>query len=174
VIVLVLLAANVLLLAGIVLGAALLFNFRNLLVRLPGFSSPIGRTRNLTWAGYGAVMLTLAIAVEVGLPAAERSSQGTQASFNHVSATVDDDGGEVTVAVGGDLTVNLSGWPASEWPGVTVKTSNPDVLPLESQSTGAPTARFVAQKSGVARVDAATADGRYTFQLRVDVIDVLS
>lgn len=173
-IVLALLAANVLLLAGIVLGAALLFNFRNAMFRLPGFSSPIGRTRNLTWAGYGAVMLTLAIAVEVALPAAERSSQGTQASFTHVAATVDDDGGELAVAVGGDLTVNLSGWPASEWAGVTFKTSNPDVLTLDSQSSVAPTARFVAEKSGVARVDAASPDGKYTFQVRVDVVDLLT
>jgi hypothetical protein len=87
-----------------------------------------------------------------------------------VSAT--DDGSETFVIVGGDLTVDLSAWPSSEWAGVQFKTSNPSILSLvQPPSTGgAPVALFVANQVGTSRVDAASADGRYTFQVRVNVI----
>ena len=165
------LVVDLLLVAGIALGVGLLFNIRNLAFSLPGFSSPAARTRSLTWTGYAAVMVVLAIAVEFGLPALDRSpTSGAQGPTTNVTATVDDDGGELVLASGGTLTVDLSGWPQSEWQGVAFKTSNPSVLVLQSQtSSGAPVARFTGGQSGVARVDASTADGRYTFQLRVDV-----
>lgn len=165
------LVVDILLVAGIVLGVGLLFNFRNLAFNLPGFSSPVARTRNLAWTGYAAVMVVLAITLEIGLPALDRSpARGAQGSTTDVTATADDDGGELVLASGGTLTVDLSGWPQSEWQGVTFKTSNPSVLTLDSQSSsGAPVAQFTGGQTGVARVDASSADGRYTFQVRVDV-----
>jgi hypothetical protein len=168
------LVANVLLLAGILLGVGLVFNFRNLAFRLPGFSSPVPTTRNLAWGGYAVVMIALAVILNGALPAAERSTvQGAQGDYTHVSATASDDGGQVYVAVGGDLTVDLSGWPQSEWPGVQFKTSNPSVLTLDSTpaSGAAPSARFSSHQEGASRVDATSADGKYTFELRVSTFN---
>jgi hypothetical protein len=165
--------ADVLLLAGIVLGGALVFNFRNAAARVPGFSSFNSSTRNLTWAGYVAVMVALVVVQEAVVPGLEHRTQVTasQGSFTHVTVTVADDGSETYVDMNGDLTVDLSGWPASEWAGVTFKTSNPSVLSLDATpATGAaPKARFGAHETGAARVDASSADGRYSFQIRVDV-----
>jgi hypothetical protein len=165
---------NVLLLVGILLGAALLLNFRNLAYRMPGFSSPVPRTRNVMWGGYVALMIALAVVLDGVLPAAERTSaqDATQAQYVHVTATTSDDGSDSYVALGGDLTVDLSGWPSSEWPGVQFKTSNPSVLTLDvtPSAGGPPVGRFSAKQAGAARVDAASADGRYSFQLRVHVI----
>jgi hypothetical protein len=168
------LLANVLLLAGILLGVGLVFNFRNLAFRMPGFASPVPTTRNLAWGGYAAVMIALAVVVNGALPALERSTvQGAQGDYTHVSATASDDGSQVYVATGGDLTVDLSGWPAAEWDGVQFKTSNPSVLTLDSTpvSGAAPSARFSAQQEGASRVDATSADGKYTFELRVSVFN---
>ena len=168
------LVTNVLLLAGIVLGIGLVLNFRNLAFRLPGFSSPVPTTRNLSWGGYAAVMIALAVVLNGALPAAERSTvQGAQGDYTHVSATASDDGGEVYLAVGGDLTVDLSSWPAPEWPGVQFKTSNPSVLTVDSSpaSGAAPVARYSGHQEGASRVDATSADGKYTFQLRVSVFN---
>jgi hypothetical protein len=168
------LVANALILVGILVGLGVLFNFRNLALRLPGFSSPVSRTRNLTWAGYAAVMIGLAVVLDVVVPGAERSNlqNVSHAQLMHVSATAADDGTEIAVAAGGDLRVDLSAWPSSEWPGVVFKTSNPSVLTLDvGPAAGAPpAATFGAHATGVSRVDAASADGRYTFQLRVNVI----
>jgi hypothetical protein len=168
------LTANVLILAGILLGVGLVFNFRNLAFRLPGFSSPVPTTRNLAWGGYAAAMIALAVIVNGALPAAERSTvQGAQGDYTHVSATASDDGGQVYVAVGGDLSVDLSSWPQSEWPGIQFKTSNPSVLTLDSTAApgAAPAARFSAHQEGASRVDATSADGKYTFELRVTVFN---
>jgi hypothetical protein len=168
------LVVNILLLVGILLGAALLLNFRNLAFRTPGFSSPVPRTRSLTWGGYVAMMIALAVVLDGVLPGAERTNaqEATQGQYAHVTATAVDDGSDSYVAMGGDLTVDLSSWPSSEWPGVQFKTSNPSVLTLDSPpSAGSPpTARFSAKQIGVARVDATSTDGRYSFQLRVNVI----
>jgi hypothetical protein len=165
------LLVNALVVAGILLGVGLMFNFRNLALSVPGFSSPVSRTRNLTWAGYALVMVALAVTLDGVLPAAEGSTvRGAQ--YQHVSATMNDDGSDSYVALGGDVTVDLSGWPASDWPGVQFKTSNPSVLSLDTPpAAGAPpTARFTARQVGVARIDATSADGRYTFELRVTVV----
>jgi hypothetical protein len=88
-----------------------------------------------------------------------------------VTATISDDGSEAYVTTGGELTVDLSGWPSTEWAGVQFKTSNPSVLSLDATpgSDGKPMAKFTAHQTGVSRVEAASTDGRYTFQLRVDV-----
>jgi hypothetical protein len=69
-------------------------------------------------------------------------------------------------------TVDLSAWPSSEWTDVQFKTSNPSILSLDQTPStgGGPVAVFVARQVGTARVDAASADGRYTFQVRVNVI----
>lgn len=164
---------NVLILVGIVLGLGVLFNVRNMAFRMPGFSSPVPRTRTLTWVGYAAVMVGLAVLLDVVLPGAVRTNiQNVQNQYTHVSVTATDDGTETFVAVGGDLTVDLSAWPSSEWSGIQFKTSNPSVLTLDATpSAGAPpVAIFTAHQAGVSRVDAASADGRYTFQVRVTVI----
>jgi len=167
------LLANVLLLAGIVLGAGVLLNFRNMAVRFPGFSSPVSTTRNLTWGGYVAVMIALALTVDGIIPAVQQRTgvSAGQDNFTHVVATVQDDGSETYVAVGGDLVVDLSGWPANEWPGVQFRTSNPSVLSLDAlpAAQAKPIATFGAHQTGAARVEAASADGLYTYQLRVDV-----
>ena len=163
---------SVLILAGVLLGLGILFNIRNLAFRTPGFSSPETRTRNLTWGAYAAIMVALLVAQQGVFPTvlSTRNAGAGQANYLHVSATVDDDGGETYVMVGGELTVDLSGWPSTEWPGVQFKTSNPSVLALDSSPTAAhPTAKFTAHQAGVSRVDATSADGRYSFQLRVDV-----
>jgi hypothetical protein len=54
---------------------------------------------------------------------------------------------------------------------VTFKSSNPSVLELVSTPSAgaAPIAKFSARQAGVARVDASSSDGTYTFELRVDV-----
>jgi hypothetical protein len=54
---------------------------------------------------------------------------------------------------------------------VTFKTSNPSVLSLDSTPApgAAPKAKYSAHQAGAARVDASSADGKYTFQIRVDV-----
>ena len=89
----------------------------------------------------------------------------------NVTVTIDDDGSDTYVAVGGQLTVDLSGWPRSEWSGVEFKTSNPSVLALSGAPTAAspPLAHFSADETGASRVDAASADGHYTFEVRVTV-----
>jgi hypothetical protein len=165
--------ADVLLLAGIVLGGALVFNFRNAAMRLPGFSSSSSSTRNLTWAGYVAVMVALVVVQEAVVPGIEHHNQVTasQGNYTHVTITVADDGSETYVDMNGDLTVDLSGWPSNEWAGVMFKTSNPSVLSLDATpaSGAAPKARYTAHQAGAARVDASSADGKYTFQIRVDV-----
>jgi len=165
---------NVLILAGILLGLAILLNLRNLAFRTPGFSSTVSRTRNLTWGGYAAVMAALLIAQQGVFPSVlgtRNVGAGQTDRDLRVTATIDDDGSETYVAAGGKLTVDLSGWPSTEWTGVQFKTSNPSVLSLDSSpaSSGRPVATFGAHQTGVSRVDATSADGRYTFQLRVDV-----
>jgi hypothetical protein len=162
---------SIALLAGIVFGAALVFNIRNLAFTAPGFSSPNPGARNLAWGAYIAAMIGLAVVYDGVLPQLERqASAGTsQSQYLHVSAAVADDGGETFVTRGGELTVDLTGWPSSEWKGVTFKTSNPSVLSPANAQTDRPIARFSAIGSGVSRVDASSEDARYTFQLRVDV-----
>lgn len=166
-------ATDALILAGIVLGAALLFNFRGAATRLPGFSSPTPATRNLTWGGYAAVMVALVVISEGVVPGLEHRDvvNASQAQYIHVTVTAADDGSETLVEVSGDLTVDLSDWPASEWKGVVFKTSNPSVLSLDQTPAAgaAPKAMYSAHQAGAARVDASSADGRYTFQIRVDV-----
>ena len=168
------LAANFLIVVGILVGLGVYFNVANLAYRVPGVSSPVPQTRRLTWIGYAAVMVVLVGLVDVALPAAGDSTVqgGGPEQFAHVTVTAGDDGTETLVSVGGDLTVDLSSWPSSEWAGVQFKTSNPSVLTLDSQpSAGAPPiAHFSAHEAGASRVDAASSDGRYTFQVRVSVI----
>jgi hypothetical protein len=165
--------ADVLLLAGIVLGGALVFNFRNAAMRLPGFSSSSSSTRNLAWGGYVAVMVALIVVQEAVVPGLEHRNPVTaaQGTYTHVTVTVADDGSETYVDLNGDLTVDLSGWPSNEWAGVTFKTSNPSVLSLDATpaSGATPKAKYSAHQAGAARVDASSADGKYTFQIRVDV-----
>jgi hypothetical protein len=167
------LVVNALLLVGILLGAGLLFNIRNLAYRTPGFSSPVPRTRSLTWGGYIVVMVALAVVLDGVLPPAEQASiQGAQRQQDtNVTATTNDDGSEIFVATGGALTVDLSSWPQSEWSGVQFKTSNPSVLTLDSgpAAGGPPIARFTVHATGASRVDATSADGHYTFEVRVTV-----
>jgi hypothetical protein len=119
-------------------------------------------------------MVVLAVVLDVGLPGALRAGtlNAAHAQYVHVTVTAADDGIETLVTVGGDLTVDLSSWPSSEWSGVQIKTSNPSVLTLDAPPAAgaAPVARLTAHQIGVSRVDAASADGRYTFQLRVSVI----
>lgn len=164
---------SVLILAGVVLGAALLFNVGGAAMRLPGFSSPTPATRNLTWGAYAGVMVALIAVSEIVVPALGHRNvvNATQGQYAHVTVTAADDGSESLVYVGGDLTVDLSDWPANEWDGVVFKTSNPSVLSLDSTPAagGAPKAKYSAHQAGAARVDASSADGRYTLQIRVDV-----
>ena len=165
--------ADVLMLAGIVLGAALVLNVRNVAARVPGFSSLNNSTRNLTWGGYVAVMVALVVFLEVVAPGLQHRANVTagQGQYTHVTVTVADDGSETYVELNGDLTVDLSGWPQNEWAGVTFKTSNPSVLSLDKtpDSGAAPIAKYTTHQAGAARVDASSADGKYTFQVRVDV-----
>jgi hypothetical protein len=166
------LLANLLILVGILVGLGVLFNVGNLALRLPGFSSPASRTRRIAWVGYGAVMAVLLVVLNVALPAAARSGAHNPAQdLMHVTVTAADDGGESFVAVGGDLTADLVSWPSSEWSGISFKTSNPGILSLDQTPPAGspPVAVFGAHQVGVARVDAASADGRYTFQVRVNV-----
>ena len=165
------LGANAIMLAGIVFGAALLFNFRNLAFRTPGFGSPVESRRNLAWGAYIAGLIGLAIALQTVIPSMSQPSavNAGHASYAHAAATVQDDGGETYVSRGGVLTVDLTGWPDREWNGVTFKSSNPSVLSLDSTQNGKPVATFTANQTGVARVGASSADATYTFQLRVDV-----
>jgi len=166
------LAVSVLILAGIILGIGVLLNIGNLAFRVPGFSSPVSQTRNLAWGAYVAVMVGLVLA-QGAMPGVQNPANvgAGQTQYVHVTATTSDDGSETFVNTGGDLTVDLSGWPSTEWPGVQFKTSNPSVLSLDvlPGSDGSPVAKFTAHQAGVSRVDAASADGRYTFQLRVYV-----
>ncbi|HEX6349433.1 MAG TPA: hypothetical protein VF160_08595 [Candidatus Dormibacteraeota bacterium] len=168
------LAADVLLLAGIGLGLGVLLNVRGLAFAAPGFSSPSPRVRTATWVGYGAVMVALALVLQMALPdvVARQNRSAAHAEGMHVTATTDDDGSEAAVLLGGDLTVDLSSWPAAEWQGVEFRSSNPAVLEMQPAApwTKAPTALFDAVGVGTARVDATSADGRFTFELRVSVI----
>lgn len=164
---------SVVMLSGILLGLALLFNFRNAASRVPLFSSPTASTRNLAWAGYVAVMVALVVAQQTVVPGIQHRNLVTasQGNYTHVNLTAADDGSETFVYSGGDLTVDLSQWPSNEWSGVTFKTSNPSVLTLDTTpaSGAAPIAKYSAHEAGAARVDASSADGKYTFQVRVDV-----
>jgi hypothetical protein len=168
------LVANLLILVGILVGLGVLFNIGNLAARLPGFSSPASRTRTMTWVGYAAVMVVLAVMINFVLPGAAQTAaiNGPQDPFGQGTVTATDDGSQAFLAVGGGLTVDLSSWPSSEWAGVTFKTSNPSILTLDQapSASAAPVAVFAAQQVGTARVDAASADGRYTFELRVNVV----
>src|SRR5260370_6912668 len=123
-------AAEVLVLAGIVLGAGIIFNFRSMALRVPGFSSSVTATRNLTWGAYIAAMIGLAIAIDVVIPGVESKNNvnPSPTQYAHVTATVADDGSESYVVVNGDLTVDLSGWPQSDWARLPLKTSNPTLL----------------------------------------------
>jgi hypothetical protein len=167
------LLVNVLILAGIILGLGVLFNVSNLAFRMPGFSSPVPRTRTVTWIGYAVVMVGLAVVLDGVIPAVERNGipNAERNQYAHVTVTATDEGSESFVAVSGDLTVDLSSWPSSEWQGVHFTTSNPSVLTLDATPAagGPPVARYTAHESGTSRVDAASADGRYTFQDRVTV-----
>jgi hypothetical protein len=167
------LVLSVVILAGTVFGVLLVFNIRGFAYTAPGFSSSTPSVRTLAWSGYLAAMIGLAVVYDGVIPALERQTPANTPApqYAHVSATADDDASEVYVQIGGDLTVDLSKWPSSEWSGVVFKTSNPSVLSLDVKpSAGAPPiAKFTAHQTGVARVDASTADGTYTFQLRVDV-----
>ena len=162
---------SVVLLAGIVFGAGLLFNVRNLAYTAPGFSSPTPAVRNATWGGYIALMLAMAVLYDGVIPQLEqgRAAGATNGDYTHVKATLDDDSGQVYVTAGGDVTVDLTGWPSSEWSNVDFKSSNPSVLSLDSSDSSRPTAKFIAHKSGIARVNATSADGKYSFQVEVDV-----
>jgi len=169
---------NVLLLVGILVGAGILFNFRNMALRLPGFSSTVPRTRNVVWGGYLAGMIGLAVLLDgVVIPAERRPGPtNTSTQYQHVTATVNEDGTDTYVQVGGDLTIDLSGWPSTEWTGVQFKTSNPSVLSMELLTTGTltggkPIAKFLANQTGTSRVEAASTDGRYTYLLRVNVFN---
>jgi hypothetical protein len=168
------LLVNVLILVGVGLGLGVMFNISNLAFRMPGFSSPVPRTRTLTWVSYATVMIGLAVVLDGVIPGLERNNAQhlTQSQYTHVSVTATDDGSETFVAVGGDVTVDLSSWPSSQWAGVSFKTSNPSILSLDrGPSAGVPPiAVFAARQVGVARVDASSADGRYTFQVRVNVV----
>jgi len=166
------LVVSVLILAGILLGIGVLLNIGNLAFRVPGFSSPVSRTRNLAWGGYVVAMVSLIVAQSAVPSAVNPNNVGAgQTQYLHVTATTSDDGGETYVTAGGDLTVDLSGWPSTEWPGVQFKTSNPSVLSLDAApgADGKPISKFTAHQTGASRVDATSTDGRYTFQLRVDV-----
>ena len=118
-------------------------------------------------------MVALAVVLDGVLPSAEQANlQSAQRQQDaNVTVTIDDDGSDTYVAVGGQLTVDLSGWPRSEWSGVEFKTSNPSVLALSGAPTAAspPLAHFSADETGASRVDAASADGHYTFEVRVTV-----
>jgi hypothetical protein len=164
---------SVLMLVGIVLGLALLFNFRNAAMRIPLFSSATPSTRNLAWGGYVAVMVALVVAQQAIVPGLQHRNQVTadQGNYTHVTLAAGDDGSETFVYTDGDVTVDLSQWPSGEWSGVTFKTSNPSVLSLDSTpaSGAAPVAKYTAHEAGAARIDASSADGKYTFQVRVDV-----
>jgi hypothetical protein len=167
------LLANALILVGLGIGVGVLFNIRNLAFRLPGFSSPVPRMRTMTWVGYAAVMVLLAVVVDGVIPGLERADikNAPQGQYVHVTVTAADDGSDSYVVPGGDLTIDLSSWPSAEWAGVSFKTSNPSVLSLDQVPSGgsSPLAKFIARQVGAARVDAASADGRYTFQVRVTV-----
>lgn len=119
------------------------------------------------------MMVALVVMQEAVVPGLEHSNQVTagRGAYTHVTVTVADDGSETYVDADGDLTVDLSGWPSNEWSGVTFKTSNPSVLSLDATpaSGAAPKAKYTAHQAGAARVDASSADGKYSFQIRVDV-----
>jgi hypothetical protein len=119
-------------------------------------------------------MVALAVVLNGVIPTIERAGaqNAAQNGFAHVTVTATDDGSETFVWVSGDVTVDLSSWPSSEWTGVSFKTSNPSILSLGQipQAGGPPLAVFTGVQVGVSRVDAASADGRYTFQVRVNVI----
>jgi len=167
------LLVSVLLLAGILLGAGVLFNFRSMALRVPGFSSAAPATRNLTWAGYVAAMIVLAVLTDAVIPSLERQTLANDHNTNYlrVTATADDDGTDVYVQVGGEVTLDLSKWPPAEWTGVAFKTSNPSVLSSDSsQASGdKPIAHFSAREVGTSRLEATSADGLYSFQARVEV-----
>src|SRR5258708_8456284 len=160
-------AADVLVLAGIVLGAGIIFNFRSMALRVPGFSSSVTATRNLTWGAYIAAMIGLAIAIDVVIPGVESKNNvnPSPTQYAHVTATVADDGSESYVVVNGDLTVDLSRWPQSEWAGLQFKTSNPSVLSLDAAPAACWTAiaRVGAHDAGLSRIHSASAHGRHTF-----------
>jgi hypothetical protein len=164
---------SALMLAGIVLGAALIFNWRNTAIRVAWFSSPSSTTRNLAWGGYIAVMLGLAVVIDGVIPVAERQyqAQDKPPSYSRVTVTVNDDAGYTDLYVGGDLKVDLSAWPSTEWPGVEFKSSNPSVLELTSVPTSGepPVAHFEGKQAGAARAEASSSDGRYTFTVSVGV-----
>ncbi len=162
---------SVVLLCGILFGAAVLFNFRNLAYSTPGFSSPTPGVRNVAWGAYIAVMISTAVIYDGLLPQLERQTQANivKSDYLHVKASLSDDGGEIYVVSGGDVSLDLTGWPSSEWNGVDFKSSNPSVLTLDSAQTSRPLAKFSAHQAGIARVNATSADGKYSFQLQVDV-----
>lgn len=164
---------NVLLVAGIVLGVAVLLNAGNAAVRAPGFSSATPRTRTLTWVSYAAVMALLAAGSNFALPRLLQSQQRQGgAQIAHVLVTASDDGSEAQVLAGGDLQVDLRSWPASEWQDVRFSVSNPSVLAVTAAPSGSapPIATFAALAAGASRVDAVSKDGRYSFELRVTVV----
>ncbi|HET7339304.1 MAG TPA: hypothetical protein VFK22_07130, partial [Candidatus Dormibacteraeota bacterium] len=164
---------SVVMLVGIALGLALLFNFRNAAMRVPLFSSSTSSTRNLAWGGYVAVMVALVVGQQAVVPALQHRDlvNANQGNYTHVTLAASDDGSETFVYTNGDVTVDLSQWPANEWSGVTFKTSNPSVLSLDSTPAAgtAPIAKYSAHEAGAARIDASSADGKYTFEVRVDV-----
>jgi len=162
---------SVVLLCGILFGAAVLFNFRNLAYSAPGFSSPTPGVRNVAWGAYIAVMIGTAVLYDGVLPQLERQTAAStvKSDYTHVKAALSDDGGDIYVVSGGDVSIDLTGWPSSEWNGVDFKSSNPSVLTLDSAQSSKPLAKFSAHQAGVARVNATSADGKYAVQIQVDV-----
>ncbi|HVH62674.1 MAG TPA: hypothetical protein VNA65_03635, partial [Candidatus Dormibacteraeota bacterium] len=87
---------STLLLVGTVFGLALVFNIRGLGYRTPGFSSSTAGVRNLAWGSYAAAMIALAVVYDGVLPSLERQAYANPShpNYTHVTANVDDDGGE--------------------------------------------------------------------------------
>src|SRR5207237_10301594 len=127
---------------GGVVAAALPLDFLARAQPAPALASTVPPGRSLAWGSYLAAMVGLALVPQGVVPALERQAipSAGQGDGTHVTVTVQDDGGEVFVATGGQLVVDLTGWPSSEW-AVTFKSSNPSVLELMPDKTESPATR---------------------------------
>lgn len=156
---------DLILVAGLVLGAALLWDFRGIRERLPGFSSSQTWVYRSSWGGLIAVVLLAGYLSGATLGTTPTPGGAIPRS---VHLTVNDDQTEVAVQTGGTVTVDLSDWPASARQGMHITVSNPSVL----QAEGAPDltgATFRAAAEGRSRISAQSGDGSDQVEFLVDV-----
>lgn len=157
--------------AGILGGALLIFDVWGLRSRLPGFSSRSRGVVAASWAGYIATFGALAIVFNLVVPRLLPASRGA-CSVEGCTVTAADDKATVTMTRTAVLTVDLGDAPQASWADMRIESSDPSILEKLAQGSRAgdpPSGKFKAVGSGSARITAVSDAGGYRFEIMVYV-----